>query len=146
MAVAKLDVARVGAARELERGYRLRHDSYSVQVVSEADKLFWIRIERGDGECIVVSDLKLSTVSVDSAAGLLGAAIEAAGYGDTRRIKFRDVAPGRSAELAKFRQEAFRVDDVMKAYAEANALRIVDVKRFDARGKVDIEFVLGAAT
>ncbi|BCH20691.1 hypothetical protein MesoLjLc_04650 [Mesorhizobium sp. L-8-10] len=92
---------------------RLIEDEYAAKVTADADRRFWVRVEREGGDTIVVSDFAVGELSESDLIEGLRLALRALDHRGRAAIRFMDIVPGgmdkplfgmrleRAAELVK---------------------------------------------
>jgi hypothetical protein len=122
----------------------IKIDDFSVQIVSPVDPLFWIRIERGGGEDIRVSDVKFASISSSDAAAALDLAIVVE-LSDSvpKLLTFLDVEP----QVVPRREEGYtdvvssvtaRLLDLVRQYSSQRGMHIGLPAFTHRRGKIDM--------
>lgn len=82
------------AARKRQRArLTLAEDDYAIKVTSDDDPHFWVRVERGGGGSIVVSDFIRGNLTDDDLIEGLRLAVRSLGGPDRTQIVFRDMVP-----------------------------------------------------
>lgn len=95
-------------------------DDYSVKVESDADQRFWVRVERGDGDTVVVSDFIQGDLSENDLARGLGLAVRTLRAQDRMYIHFKDIVPG-GTDVPRFAFRLERTAESLKRAARAIA-------------------------
>lgn len=122
---------------------RIRQDDYSIQVASDFDQMFWIRVEISATEPINVSDLKRSNMSPVEIALRLDLALSIAFPDDPRRLRFSDIAPSAAGNQSIIATEAAHIATIVVLLASYRQLKVNSIKRTTDRDKVhlDVELV-----
>lgn len=118
----------------------LSGDAYCVRVESDIDPRFWVRIERGDGEDLVVTDFTAGgRPDAELRQGLV-MGIEALQPGAFERLVFRDLIPAghQSAHFPRQVVEAFdKVKRLAAMVARATGREVGQATMAPRRGKLD---------
>ncbi|MGO4831485.1 hypothetical protein AB4144_04185 [Rhizobiaceae sp. 2RAB30] len=73
---------------------RLLEDEYAVKVSADADRRFWVRVEREGGDTIVVSDFVGGDLAESDLIEGLRLALRALDHRGGSGIRFMDIVPG----------------------------------------------------
>jgi hypothetical protein len=115
-------------------------DDYCVRVESDIDPRYWVRIERGDGEDLVVTDFTAGgRPDAELRQGLV-MGIEALQPGPFDRMVFRDLIPAghQSAQFPRKVVEAFdQVKRLAATVADATGREVGQATMEPRRGKLD---------
>ena len=122
---------------------KVKHDDFSVQVETNSDRMFWVRVERTMDDVVRVSDLKRSSLSYERVAAALELAVSAATNGrPPSSLVFLDVAPSvRDPDLAKQRAdaEAAHISRILVLYSSSMGFRITRVEQVSRGAKHDVQ-------
>jgi hypothetical protein len=108
-------------------------DDFSVKVLSEADDRFWVRVEKGVGDSVVVTDFVAGRHGEDDLIEALRLAVRLLGVGAATRIRFRDLVPG-SVDAPRF---AFRLEQATEIAKRAAIAIARDAGRSLASFKIE---------
>lgn len=87
-------------------------DDFAAKVTAEADRRFWIRVEKDPGETIIVSDFALGSLAEHGLVAGLRLALRTLEMADRKEILFKDLIPdgtGRPLFGLRLEQMAERV-------------------------------------
>lgn len=73
---------------------RLLEDEYAAKVSADADRRFWVRVEREGGDTIVVSDFVAGELAESDLIEGLRLALRALDHRGRAGIRFMDIVPG----------------------------------------------------
>jgi hypothetical protein len=96
-------------------------DEFSAKVETDADKLFWVRVEKDFSDTIVVSDFIRGGLAEKDLIRALQLAVAASGAADRSKIVFKDLVSA-AAEGAQFGFKLEQATEAIKRACSALAL------------------------
>jgi len=115
----------------------VREDEFSASVGVDADRLFWVRVEKDRSDTIVVSDFNRGGLAEKELIRALQLAVAASGAADRSKIVFKDLvsAGAQGAQFGfKLEQATETIKRACKALALANRRKLASF-RITPRGR-----------